>query len=297
MCLLGVVLHAIPDSPLLVLANREELYARPSTAPDILRPPAPLPAWLGGVDLVAGGTWLGVNALGLVVAVTNRPGRSATGTPTSTNGKCSDKAAEHSANDANSPSPHNTELRSRGLLCRRLLQASDPMEAQRAALDELTQHAFAGCNLVMVSRAGGVVIEAGDHIATKPLVSGVNLITNGNLNALDDPRIRRVRAALESVAGKDRDAWLSYAATLCGAGAEQGQPAICLKGTDRGTVSSTLLALGNHALESRYLFADGPPAAAPYQDYSPLLRELLRCPGAIPTTESGPAHAGTSHLP
>lgn len=63
MCLIVVAFR--PGSPLLVLANREEYYSRPS-----------LPAhWKDGVlagrDLLSGGTWLGVTRDGRFAAVTN----------------------------------------------------------------------------------------------------------------------------------------------------------------------------------------------------------------------------------
>jgi uncharacterized protein with NRDE domain len=68
MCLIVVGWHAHPDYPLVVAANRDEFYARPtasaarwSDAPDIV----------GGIDLEAGGTWLGISTTGRFAAVTN----------------------------------------------------------------------------------------------------------------------------------------------------------------------------------------------------------------------------------
>lgn len=248
MCLLGVVFQMVPDCPVLIVANREEIYARPTAAPRIHEANEGHPAWLGGLDLVAGGTWLGVNAFGLVVAVTNRPKR------------------ELPAG----------ELRSRGWLCRRLLQAPDPQTAERYALRELKRLPFAGCNLVIAGRSQGMVIEAGEALIAKPLEPGVQLITNGDLNAPDDRRIARVRSELAAAVGLNLDAWLTLAVRLCGARADHDLPAICLEKADRGTVSSTLLALPHRIVDSRYLYAPGPPSRIPYDDYSPLLTELLR---------------------
>src|SRR5205823_4013427 len=70
MCLLAIFFRAVPDAPLVVGANREEFYNRPGGSPQILT--GRIPA-LGGLDPLAGGTWLGVNAHGLLVAITNRP--------------------------------------------------------------------------------------------------------------------------------------------------------------------------------------------------------------------------------
>jgi uncharacterized protein with NRDE domain len=73
MCLVLIVLGSHPDYPLIVAANRDEFYDRP-TAPAGFWDDAP--AILAGRDLKAGGTWLGINRQGRFAAVTNyRQGR------------------------------------------------------------------------------------------------------------------------------------------------------------------------------------------------------------------------------
>lgn len=68
MCLILVAWQTHPDYPLVVAANRDEFHARPSA-------PAAFwddrPAILGGRDLEAMGTWLGVTREGKFAAVTN----------------------------------------------------------------------------------------------------------------------------------------------------------------------------------------------------------------------------------
>lgn len=68
MCLIVVGWQAHADYPLVVAANRDEFYARPtaqaarwSAAPQVI----------GGLDLEAGGTWLGITETGRFAAVTN----------------------------------------------------------------------------------------------------------------------------------------------------------------------------------------------------------------------------------
>jgi len=68
MCLIVVGWHAHPDYPLVVAANRDEFYARP-TATAGRWPEAP--QIIGGIDLEAGGTWLGIAENGRFAAVTN----------------------------------------------------------------------------------------------------------------------------------------------------------------------------------------------------------------------------------
>jgi uncharacterized protein with NRDE domain len=68
MCLILAALDAHPDYALVVAANRDEFYDRP-TAPAAFWPEHP--RILGGRDLRAGGTWLGVDRSGRFAAVTN----------------------------------------------------------------------------------------------------------------------------------------------------------------------------------------------------------------------------------
>jgi uncharacterized protein with NRDE domain len=67
MCLIAWNWQPASDTPLLLLANRDEFYARPA---------APLHWWpgdriLAGKDLQAGGTWLGTSRSGRLAALTN----------------------------------------------------------------------------------------------------------------------------------------------------------------------------------------------------------------------------------
>lgn len=68
MCLIVVGWRVHPDYPLIVAANRDEFYARPTAFADYW---ADAPEILGGRDLEAGGTWLGVARSGRFAAVTN----------------------------------------------------------------------------------------------------------------------------------------------------------------------------------------------------------------------------------
>jgi uncharacterized protein with NRDE domain len=68
MCLIVVGWRVHPEYPLLVAANRDEFYARP-TALAGYWPDAP--EIIAGRDLEAGGTWLGITRGGRFAAVTN----------------------------------------------------------------------------------------------------------------------------------------------------------------------------------------------------------------------------------
>jgi uncharacterized protein with NRDE domain len=68
MCLIVVALRAAPRYPLIVAANRDEQHARPTAGASWW---AESPRVLGGRDLKAGGTWLGLDRAGRFAAVTN----------------------------------------------------------------------------------------------------------------------------------------------------------------------------------------------------------------------------------
>ena len=73
MCLILLALDTHPDYSLVVAANRDEFYDRPTASATFWDQ---APAVLAGRDLRAGGTWLGIDRRGRLAAVTNyRQGR------------------------------------------------------------------------------------------------------------------------------------------------------------------------------------------------------------------------------
>lgn len=68
MCLILVAWRVHPDYPLVVAANRDEFFARPTA---LAAPWPEAPGVIAGRDLQAGGTWLGVGPAGRFAALTN----------------------------------------------------------------------------------------------------------------------------------------------------------------------------------------------------------------------------------
>lgn len=68
MCVIYFAYDIHPDYPLILLANRDEFYDRPSAPADHWEDH---PDIFAGRDLVAGGTWMGITKGGRVAAVTN----------------------------------------------------------------------------------------------------------------------------------------------------------------------------------------------------------------------------------
>ena len=247
MCLLALFFRAVKDAPLVVGANREEFYDRPGEPPHLLQGRCRA---LAGTDPRAGGTWLGVNEYGVLAAVTNR--------------RKLDEPARP---------------RSRGLLVRDLLlncpRAADAVELARR---ELESGQYAGCNVVIADRERAVVLHGGEWLSLWPLPPGLHVLANRAVNQEGDPRVGH---ALHWLGQRDYATSANCLAALAELCAQPGSagPPICLHGQDRGTVSSTLIALRPSLANSMYLHAQGPPDRTPYDDYSPLLHELA---GAAP---------------
>jgi uncharacterized protein with NRDE domain len=238
MCLLAIHYRVLTEAPILLAANREEYYDRPTLPPHV-QPGAP--RVLCGVDARAGGTWLGVNEHGLVVAVTNRP----------------------------SPRPPGDAL-SRGTLCRQLLEHSRASDASEQALRELQSGRYAGANFLCADAESGFVIHGSEQPLRLALEPGLHLITNGDLDDAGDQRIQLARKLFAAATIHSAAEFVEQAGQICQ------RETILLRFAQRGTVSSTLMALPRDRTQSVYRYAPGPPDMTAYDDYSLPLRELLR---------------------
>ncbi len=68
MCLILLAWQAHPDYPLLIAANRDEYFARPTAVAGFW---AEAPHLLAGRDLRGGGAWMGITRSGRFAALTN----------------------------------------------------------------------------------------------------------------------------------------------------------------------------------------------------------------------------------
>ncbi|WOB10808.1 NRDE family protein [Piscinibacter gummiphilus] len=71
MCLVAIALDQSRRFPLVIAANRDEFFQRPAARLAWWSPGAGQPDILGGRDLEAGGTWLGLTAKGRLALITN----------------------------------------------------------------------------------------------------------------------------------------------------------------------------------------------------------------------------------
>jgi len=244
MCLLAIFHRTLDAAPLLVAANREEFFDRPFLPPHVQ---GRGPRFLAGLDVRAGGTWLGVNEQGLIAAVTNRPKAIVPDRP-----------------------------RSRGLLCRDLLGFATASAATEHLRRELAAHPYAGANFIVADAADGTIVEAGDELRFTPMTPGLHLMTNGAANDPLDPRQALAREMFAAATPSDVPSFLAAARRVCSQGPDSQGRSIVLRRPERGTVSSMLLAITARPDEAVCEFAGGAPDVTPYEDYSHELRRLLR---------------------
>lgn len=234
MCLVLLALDAAPGARVVLAANRDERHDRPARALDWWPERDGVAA---GRDLLAGGTWLAIRRDGRFAAVLN---------------------------DARVPPPGPAPP-SRGGLPFRFLDADDPGAAVGAIQDDAP--AYAGFHLVGGDAAARAWYCASGGDAPLALAPGIHGADNAGLD-LDDPRLRRGRAAFErALAGPgapDPEALLAVLAddTEPGPGAGDTRP-VFIRAREFGTRCSTVLcvtAAGDVTLVERRFGPGGTPA-------------------------------------
>jgi len=117
------------------------------------------------------------------------------------------------------------------------------------------------------------VLHAGDWLRVRPLPSGLHVLTNHDVNDASERRLGHAQWWLHQRAYGNADDCIGALKQLC---AQPGNPdpPMCLHGIDRGTVSSSIIALRPRLARSLYLHAQGPPDQTAYADYSRLFAEM-----------------------
>lgn len=241
---MAILYKTARDTPILLAANREERFVRPSLSPRIQ---SGSPRVICGVDREAGGTWFGVNQYGTVATVVNRRKTLVPADP-----------------------------RSRGLLCRELLNFRRAEDAAQHAADQLATGSYAGANYVCIDANYAAVVYGGDHVEIVELEPGLHTLSGGNLNDPNDPRQDFIRRSLTLHKLDSSVMFLAVASrTFSRAHDIAGERGIVLTGTEHGTVSSCLLSLPRRLQQAILQYAPGPPSELPYEDLSALLRQVL----------------------
>lgn len=246
MCTLVVATRMWRDVPLAIAANRDESLTRASVG--LQRSIERGMPVLAPRDLEAGGTWLGINARGVFVAITNRH-----------NGV------------------RNPEARSRGqLVLDALVEPSVEAAVRRiTAMDPLRHNPF---HLVIADRAHAeLVCNDGRHQRHEALPPGIHLVTERSFDAAPTRRIDLLEARLREIPTTRPpgvDVWIHLLREHREDAPLEG---VCIHASalGYGTRSSSIVALTRELGRSVFLHADGPPCTTAHEDRSSMVRSLL----------------------
>jgi len=233
MCTIVILRRPNAEWPVLIAANRDEMHDRPWEQPGRHWPDRP--DIVAGQDLLAGGSWLGLNDTGVVASILNRHG---------TLGPAAGK-------------------RSRGELVLDALDYPDANEAARAfaGLDPAAYRPF---NMLLADDRDAFWLKSTgtSRIVVEPLPVGLSMITADDRNDLASPRIAfnlpRFEAA--TVPDPERGQWQNWETLL--ASRDGPTPAAFMRAdlpSGFGTSSHSLIGLPttqrSHALKPIWRFA------------------------------------------
>src|SRR5467141_1234596 len=222
--------------------NRDESSMRPADPPTVLDG---TPIIVAPRDRQAGGTWLGASGTGLVVALSNRRGRT---------------------------SPN---ARSRGQLVLDALRQPNVAGVDVFLQREVRDHEYNYWNLLGASRKDLRIFRYDGELSMTRGHEGLNVLTNEGGNIATDPKVQFIQGILAKVTLDSEEVVRSLQRTLRTHAAGPGGIGLCVHGPGGGTVSSTILALSNaDPGENVLLYSDGPPCTTPYRDYQEVVRKL-----------------------
>src|SRR5438093_5853124 len=243
MCTLIGLWRSVPGYDLVVGMNRDEASSRPSDPPFVWDG---TPVLVAPRDRQASGTWLGASGTGLVVALSNRRGKTS-------------KTA-----------------RSRGQLVLDVLRQASVAGADVFLQREVRDHEYNFWNLFVASRRELRFFRYEGELSMMRGHEGLNILTNAGGNVVTDSKVPVIQGLLAKASiGSIDDAVRALQATLRTHASGPGGVGICVHAAGGGTVSSTILALSNaDPGENVLLYADGQPCSTPYRDYREVIRRL-----------------------
>ena len=244
MAIMAFLYKTAADSPILISYNREERPDRPSQAPRIQ---SGCPRIICGIDRKAGGTWFGVNQHGMFVATLNAPKRELPYSP-----------------------------RSRGLLCRELLNIRTPREASETAIRELESNNYAGVNSVIGDAEQAFVIYGGQTVSMEEIKPGLHIFSMNKMDDYYDDRQELVRRQLTLQRLDSSVTFLAIASkTFARKPTLDGRRGVVLTSGDIQTVSGILLSLPYKGYGAVLQCSPLSPSESKYEDVSALLRQVL----------------------
>lgn len=247
MCSIIILRQSDNEWPLIVGANRDEMSGRQCLPP--ARHWEDRQHIFAGKDLEAGGTWLGINDYGVIVAIMNR---------------------------VDSLGPMDNK-RTRGELVLEALDHSDASESLNALI-EIEKDSYRGFNMFIGDNTNAYWLKSDESSAIIEyfnIPDGLSMITTHDRNDLNSNRIKNYlsKFSLASIPDPNNDKWQDWETLLGSTYSEDQEPlsAMCIK-TDIGfqTVSSCLVAIPGFQPELGFKkpifrFANGSPDLCHYE--------------------------------
>lgn len=254
MCTAVLLNRVREDYPLVLATNRDEFYARKTGGPTRL---LAAPSTVGGLDLVAGGTWFGVSRSGLCVGLTNQ----------------------------RTAAPPNPQKRSRGEVVVAALKLGE-RAAIRQYVQTLDGRAYNAFNLFWGDAEALLVAYAREGepaLTIEEVPPGIHVLPN---DRLDSPRFPKVQRAIALTTPYAQSPFAELVPALIRMLADRERPtlrevtalypneplspeflqelsALCVRTPLYGTRASTIVALTKGSV-AHYLYADGPPDETPF---------------------------------
>lgn len=143
-------------------------------------------------------------------------------------------------------------------------------------MTELETGQYEGVSYVIADYDTGWVVHAGNQLEAHDLEPGLSVIGDSDAN---DPRDERVKMAHRLLTLQTLDSPVKFLAVASKVFARSpigpGRPSMIVRDNGWLTTHSTLVALGKKPRDAIFQFADGAPDEVRYEDYSPLLRDIL----------------------
>jgi len=248
MCSIVILKKSENEWPLIIAANRDEMNNRKFLSPG--RYWKDKPYIFAGKDLLAGGSWLGVNDSGVVAAIMNR---------------------------INCLGPMENK-KSRGELVLNALDYDDANKSLNATI-KIQKDYYRGFNMFIGNNLNSYWIksdERSSNIEYFNIPDGLSMITSHDRNDLNSNRIKNYlsKFLLSKEPNPTKNEWEDWEKLLRSTYSEDGNPlsAMCIK-TDMGfqTISSSFIALPNFKSKLNknkpiFRYANGSPDSTGYDN-------------------------------
>lgn len=231
-----ILAHDVFEKEILA-SNRDEKYKRTFTPPRKIHSRNEKENFwiIAPKDNLKGGTWIGFNSEGIIVAISN--------------------LSSPKIEDEN-------KKRSRGLLCFDILSLGDIDDIKRKIEDNIQNNRYEGFNLLVSSKKESFVAVHSSSCRIIDLDPGVYVFTNSTPYD-PDKKAEKVKKYLPSHSSFNSNSWIEKMKKILSIH----NPEICVHKENEGTTSSSIISVNRLDISSsNYIFANGKPCRNNYSE-------------------------------